>query len=119
MFGDILKKLDRSRDLIFQSANVAHFQESQEARILFTKEMEILLDEKRNQRRIAIMDWLSSEPSFAIQHQELQNTRDMLPQTTRWIFSQPQMLRWLKRIDYTPCIFWLCGIPGAGMSRYN
>ena len=115
MFGDILKKLDRSRDLILQSANVAHFQESQEARIRFTKVMELLLDEKQNQRRIAIMDWLSSEPSSAFQHRELQKIRAMLPQTTRWIFSQPQMLSWFKRNDCTPSIFWLCGIPGAGM----
>ena len=119
MFGDILKKLDRSRDLILQSANVAHFQKSQEARILFTKEMELLLDEKQNQRRIAITDWLSSEPSSAIQQQELRKIRAMLPQTTRWIFSRPQMSDWLKRTDYTPCTFWLCGIPGAGMSFNN
>ncbi|KAH8587440.1 hypothetical protein B0O99DRAFT_747604 [Bisporella sp. PMI_857] len=114
MFGDILKKLDRSRDLVLQSANLAHFQDSQEARIRFSKEMEVLLDEKQNQRRIAIMDWLSAEPGSKIQHQELRKVRAMLPQTTRWIFSQPQMLGWLKRTDYAPCTFWLCGIPGAG-----
>jgi len=119
IFGDILKKLDRSRDLILQSANIAHFQESQEARILFTKEMAVLLDEQHNQRRIAIMDWFSSETNSAIQHQELRKIRAMLPQTTRWIFSQPQMLGWLKHTDYTPCTFWLCGIPGAGMSFNN
>lgn len=119
MFRDILKKLDRSRDLILQSANIAHFQESQEARILFTKEIEVLLDEKRNERRIAIMDWLSSEPSSIVQHRELRKIRAILPQTTRWIFSQPHMLDWLKHTDYTPSTFWLCGIPGAGMLFNN
>ncbi|KAH6670655.1 hypothetical protein B0J14DRAFT_100518 [Halenospora varia] len=114
MFGDILKKLERSRDLILQSASVAHFQESQEARILFTKGMEALLEQRRNQRRMDILEWLSSELNSTIQHRELQKIRAMLPQTTRWIFRQPQMLSWLKRTDYAPCVFWLCGIPGAG-----
>ncbi|KAL5327958.1 hypothetical protein ACEPPN_005664 [Leptodophora sp. 'Broadleaf-Isolate-01'] len=114
MFGDILKKLDRSQDLMLQSANIAHFQESQDARILFTKQMEVLVEAERNGRKRAVIDWLSSNSSSAIQHQELRDMRNMLPQTTRWIFSQPQMLSWLKRTEYTPCTFWLCGIPGAG-----
>ncbi|KUJ21501.1 uncharacterized protein LY89DRAFT_610110, partial [Mollisia scopiformis] len=114
MFRDILTKLDRSQDLILQSANVAHFQESQDARILFTKQMEVLLEAERNQRKKAVIDWLSSDSSSTTQHQELGQIRNMLPQTTRWIFSQPQMLSWLKRTEYTPCTFWLCGIPGAG-----
>jgi len=118
MFGDVLKKLDRSRDLLLQSANLAHFQESQEARILFAKEIEAMLSEKQNQRRLAVVEWLSSEPSSTIQHEEIRKIRDMLPQTTRWIFSQSQMLDWLKRADYTPGTFWLCGIPGAGTRSY-
>ena len=115
MFGDVLKKLERSRDLLLQSANLAHFQESQEARVLFTKEMKVMREEMYNQRRIAIMDWLSCELTSATQHGELQEIRTVLPQTTRWIFSQPRMLDWLRHDDFTPQTFWLCGIPGAGM----
>ncbi|KAH7324015.1 ankyrin repeat-containing domain protein [Rhexocercosporidium sp. MPI-PUGE-AT-0058] len=114
MFGDILKKLDRSQDLMLQSASIAHFQESQDARTLFTQQMKVLLEAERDGRKKAVIDWLSSNSSSAIQHQELKEMRNMLPQTTRWIFSQPQMLSWLKRTEYTPCTFWLCGIPGAG-----
>ncbi|KAL2066161.1 hypothetical protein VTL71DRAFT_2232 [Oculimacula yallundae] len=114
MFADILKRLERSKALVLQSASVAHFQESQDARILFTKEMEVLLEAEQDGRKIAIKDWLSSDSSSMIQHRDLREIRNMLPQTTRWIFSQPQMQSWLKPSEYTPDTFWLCGIPGAG-----
>jgi hypothetical protein len=111
VFEDVLKNLDRSKELLLNSADIAHFQESQEARILFTKEFQVLVDGQRKQRRLEVMESLSTGPDFAILHQELQEIRTGLPGTTRWIFAEPKMMNWLHGSE---CALWVCGIPGAG-----
>jgi hypothetical protein len=113
VFDDILKKLKRSKDLLLQSANLAHFEESQEARIFAAKKFQVLVDDQRRRERLEIMELLSAKQDFGMLHRELQDIRSMLPQTTRWIYKESEMINW---IDGKETIFWLCGLPGAGMS---
>lgn len=118
MFGDVLKNLERSRDLLFQSANVAHFQEAQEARILFSKEFRDRLEREKQEKRLALIDWLSpsDNPNYSVhdQHVELQGRRRQFPLTTQWLFNMGVMRGWMRKSDVSSPIFWLSGIPGAG-----
>ena len=115
MFEDILKKLSRSRELLLQSAHIAHFQESQEARRDISRDFQILLEEQQHTRRLAVMDRLSIESTWKTQHREIRELRLKIPQTTRWIFKEPAMMNWLEGSESASRILWLRGIPGAGM----
>ena len=113
MFGDVLKKLERSKELLLQSANIAHFHEAQEARQLFSMELEALSERTKEDRMLTVVDWLSPV-SCSVDHEELQAKRHEFPQTTRWIFKQSTIREWLQTDDSTKCMLWICGIPGAG-----
>ncbi|KAF4626218.1 hypothetical protein G7Y89_g11943 [Cudoniella acicularis] len=114
MFGDVLKNLDRSRGLLLQSASVAHFQEAQDARILFTQEFQSRQKRDIQEQMLAVVDWLAAEQSSALQHIELQRRRADFPLTAQWPFSIGATKSWMRRNDVSSSIFWLCGIPGAG-----
>jgi hypothetical protein len=72
----------------------------------------MLIDGQRKQRRLEVMESLSTELNLAILHQELQEIRAQLPETTRWIFAERKVMNWLGGKD---CTVWVRGIPGAGM----
>lgn len=114
MFGDVIKKLERSRELLLNSAHIAHFQESQEARLLFTKAFDAELERTKKDRMLTITDWLSPTSCYA-DHEEQQRKRHGFPRTTRWMFSESSMCRWLQQGGSSNCSFWIRGIPGAGM----
>jgi hypothetical protein len=114
MFGDVLKNLERSRGLLLQSASVAHFQEAQDARILFTQEFQSRQNRDTQERMLAVVDWLAAEQSSSLQHIELQRRRADFPLTAQWPFGIGAMRSWMRRNDVSSLIFWLCGIPGAG-----
>jgi hypothetical protein len=118
MFGDVLKNLERSRGLLLQSASVAHFQEAQDARILFTQEFQSRQKRDIQEQMLAVVDWLAAEQSSALQHIELQQRRADFPLTAQWPFSIGAMRSWMRRNDVSSSIFWLCGIPGAGNVLY-
>ena len=114
MFGDVIKKLERSKLLLLQSANVEHFQEAQEARLIFSREIEALAERTKKDRMLTVIDWLSPT-SCCGDHEELQEKRREFPNTTRWIFRESCMHDWLRFDQGAKPMFWLCGIPGAGM----
>lgn len=120
MFGDVIKKLERSRELLLHSANIAHYQEAQahykevqSFRLLFAQEFEAQLERTRNDRKLMVMNWLSST-SCDVDHEELQRKRNEFPDTARWIFKEDSMCRWLQPDGISNPMFWICGIPGAG-----
>lgn len=113
MFGDVIKKLERSKELLLQSANIVHFQEAQDARLLFTREIENQAKKRNNDRTLAVIEWLSPA-SCNIDHEELQSMRREYPSTTRWIFKEPSLCRWFQTKMPATSTFWICGIPGAG-----
>ena len=81
MFGDVIKKLERSKELLLQSANIVHFREAQDARLLFTREFENQEKKRNNDRTLAVIEWLSPV-SCNIDHEELQSMRREYPDTT-------------------------------------
>ena len=115
MFGGVIKNLERSKELLLQSANVAHFQDAQESRLIFSREFEAQLERTKNDRILTVINWLAPI-SCDIDHEELQRKRDEFPNTTRWIFKEPLMSRWLQSHGTFDAMFWIYGIPGAGTS---
>lgn len=116
LFGDVVKKLERSKELLLHSANIAHYQEAQESRLLFAREFEAQQEQKRQDRLLAVMNWLSPPTSCGVEHEELQRRRSDFPDTTRWIFTQKSMRHWLQPDGRSNPMFWICGILGAGTS---
>lgn len=113
MFGDVIKKLERSKELLLDSASIAHYQEAQESRLLFAQEFETQLERTRQDRMLTVIDWLSPT-SCEVDHEELQQKRKEFPDTTSWIFRQDSLRRWLQSDGVSSTMFWICGIPGAG-----
>ena len=113
MFGDVVKKLERSKELLLQSTSLAHFQEAQNNRLLLSKELEEQSDRMKKNRKLTVVEWLS--PIFCRDnHEELQRKRQEYPHTTRWITQEPSLRRWIRPDETTNQIFWVHGIPGAG-----
>lgn len=113
MFGDVIKKLERSKELLLQSSSLAHFQEAQESRLLFSKEFEAQLERTKKDRKLTVIDWLSPISCLG-DHEELHRKRDEFPLTTRWIFQEPSLQCWIRPDKTTKQMFWVHGIPGAG-----
>ena len=113
MFGDVIKKLERSKELLLQSANVAHFHEAQEARLLVSREIEALEERAKKDRMLTVVNWLSPT-SCSGDHEELQGKRLEFPDTAQWILKEPCMRDWLRIDGDAKPMFWICGIPGAG-----
>lgn len=113
LFDDVLRKLGRSKELLFHMASVVGFQEAQESRLLCTKEFEVQAKRDCKHRSLTVMEWLSPE-LCDLQHEEIQEKRLGFPNTTQWIYKTTAMLNWLRRDSTTNPILWLIGIPGAG-----
>lgn len=113
MFGDVIKKLERSKELLLHSANIAHYQEAQEHRLLFAREFEAQVERTRKDRMLTVREWLSPTSSDA-DHEELQQRRKEFPDTTHWIFRQDSIHHWLQPDERSNPMFWIRGIPGAG-----
>jgi hypothetical protein len=117
MFGDVLKNLERSRDLLLQSASIAHFQEAREARVHFTQEFQDRSKREKQEQRLGVIEWLSADHAYRAscdQHEELQQRRKEFPLTTQWLFNISAMKGWMRKSDASNPTFWLSGIPGAG-----
>ena len=118
MFGDVVGKLRRSKELLIQTASVSEFQEAQNARLLITREFEAQRDRDEKEQRLSVVEWLSHVTCHA-QHEELQERRRVFPSTTRWIFDTTATREWFRNDDKSGLILYIYGIPGAGMSRAN
>ncbi|KAI4132225.1 MAG: hypothetical protein LQ347_002654 [Umbilicaria vellea] len=112
MFQDVLENLERSKDLLYRSADIASFREAQESRVLFKQQFDAQERLELNEKKSTALEWLSHE-SCDRSHEELQETRKTFPNTATWVFQEKPLLDWLGgQVRDQP--FWLSGIPGAG-----
>ncbi|KIW74701.1 hypothetical protein Z517_11471 [Fonsecaea pedrosoi CBS 271.37] len=113
MFGDIVTNLERSKELFYSSASIAHYQAAQEARqqieVIFKTQQETARIEKRTY----VHGWLSP-PEHRERHEQLCELRSEYPQTAQWIFEEPCWKNWLNNEEQSGRILWVSGIPGAG-----
>ena len=113
MFGDIVAKLHRSRELLIQSASISEFRNAETARLFTTSKFEAQRERDEKDQRLSVINWLS-HVSCQVQHEELQGRRRMYPKTTRWIFGTPLVCEWFRHDDNRCPILCVYGRPGAG-----
>lgn len=123
MFGEVLKSLDRSKALLMNAASVAHFEDAQQAiedaqqaRRLWKADYEERIERDQKARMFAVVDWLSANKSHTDQQEALQKLRLELPQSGTWIYKLSPFQDWLREDNSMSLVFWLTGIPGAGMN---
>lgn len=116
LYGDVVQNLQRSKELLIQTASVWHFQEAQDARVLITQEFEARNRRDEHYRKSFVIDWLSHVSCHSL-HEELGRERALYQESTRWIFDTPQISEWLRESETNSLILWVYGIPGAGTSR--
>lgn len=112
-FGDVIKNLERSKELLVQSASVSHFQEAQDARLFFIQEFRAQREHERREQTMTTVNWLSSVSSKD-EHDKIQEKRREFPGTTQWVFNTASFCGWLRNDESYSPVFWLHGIPGAG-----
>jgi hypothetical protein len=113
MFDDVFRNIERSKQLLLTSADIAHFQEAQEARLKFQDYTREQRDRAGIERKFRVRSWL--KPHLHItQHHDLCKVRQQYPKTTKWIFQELAWKDWLRRSRDTTRVLWLSGIPGAG-----
>jgi hypothetical protein len=113
MFDDVLRNLERSKQLLLTSADVAHFREAQEARFKFQDYIKEEGNRARRERKSRVRSWLKPHP-HTNQHHDLRQVRQQYPQTAKWIFQELAWKDWLRTSRDTARVLWLSGIPGAG-----
>lgn len=119
LFGDILKNLERSRQLLFTSADVIHFSKAQEARFAFEEEFRRQREADEKQRRLTVLEWLWPTANLRDQHIDLQLRRKLYPGTAQWVFDEHIWKDWLYTYRDTNRLLWISGIPGAGDYPYS
>jgi hypothetical protein len=113
MFDDVFRNIERSKQLLLTSGDIAHFQEAQEARLKFQDYIREQRDRAGIERKFRVRSWL--KPHLHItQHHDLRKVRQHYPKTTKWIFQELAWKDWLRRSRDTTRVLWLSGIPGAG-----
>ena len=113
MFGDVVEKLHRSKELLIQTASVSEFQDAQNARLSIAREFEAQRGRDEKERRLNVIEWLSHVTCHS-QHEELQERRRVFPSTTRWIYDTIATREWFRNGDESGLILYVYGIPGAG-----
>jgi hypothetical protein len=113
MFGDILSNLERSKELLFSTASIAHYQAAHNSRLQIESMFQNQQEMSRLQRRIFVDNWLNPAEHYT-RHEQLCELRAIYPQTARWIFDEPSWKKWLNEEDISRRIFWTSGSPGAG-----
>ena len=113
MFGDVVEKLRRSKELLIQTASGSEFQQAQNARLLITREFEAQRERDGKEQRLSVIEWLSHVTCHS-QHEELQERRRVFPNTTRWLFDTTATRQWFRKDDESGLILYVYGIPGAG-----
>ena len=113
LYGDVVKNLHGSKELLIQAASVQHFQEAQNDRVRISQEFEAQNYRDDRHRKSFVVDWLSPV-SCQNQHTELRREQRLYPESTRWIFSTAQLSEWYRECETSSPILWISGIPGAG-----
>jgi hypothetical protein len=113
MFDDVFSSLEHSKELLYSSASIAHYQATHEARQKTEDIFKIQQATLRKQRRDFVHTWLSPTEHH-VRHEQLCDIRGQYPQTAKWIFEEPRWKSWLINEEATGTMFWASGIPGAG-----
>ncbi|KAI9869154.1 MAG: hypothetical protein M1813_002978 [Trichoglossum hirsutum] len=113
MFKDVLEDLAHSRELLLESADIAHIRAAQDNRHLVKEHFEAQVKKEKMEQRKAVKHWISAI-SCADYHEELQKKRRKFPGTTRWVFKESAIQQWLYESEPPNQPLWLRGIPGAG-----
>ncbi|KAL6721442.1 hypothetical protein ACLMJK_000545 [Lecanora helva] len=113
IYGDVVKNLARSRDLLIQSASVQHFKEAQDARTFMHRDYEEQKYRDEKNKTSFVADWLS-HVSCDEQHQKIRDKIDLYPKSTNWILNQTQVVDWIRGSATINSTLWVSGIPGAG-----
>ena len=112
-FGDVVKNLERSKELLVQSASINQFREAQDTRIILIQGFEARMKHERLEQMTTTINWLSSI-SWNDEHEKIQEKRLEFPGTARWVFDTAPFCDWLRSYESCSPVFWLYGIPGAG-----
>jgi hypothetical protein len=113
MFDDIFSNLEHSKELLYSSASIAHYQAAHEARQRTENMFRIQQETIRIQKKAVVHAWLNPTEHH-VWHERLCDIRDRYPQTTKWIFDEPCWKSWLNTEEKNGRMFWTSGIPGAG-----
>lgn len=113
MFDDIFSNLERSKELVYSSASIAHYQAAQETRHQIEVMFKTQQETARIQRRAVVHAWLNSVEHHEF-HEQLCNLREEYPRTAKWIFDELCWKNWLNNEEDLGRIFWVSGTPGAG-----
>lgn len=116
MFGDVLRNLERSKGLLMDAASLAHFHDAQQERLSWEKDYKERIERDQKSRMHAVVEWLSADKSHISQQEALQKKRLELPQSGTWINKLSPFKEWLREGKSKSLVFWLTGIPGAGMN---
>lgn len=97
------------------AASVAHFRNAQQERLSWEKEYKERMEKDQKSRMRVVVEWLSADRGHTDQHNALQKLRLELPQSGTWINKRSPFKDWLREDNGKSLVFWLTGIPGAGM----
>ncbi|KAF6218628.1 hypothetical protein HO133_005979 [Letharia lupina] len=113
LYGDVVKNLQGSKELLIQTASVWHFREAQDARLRISQEFEAQNYRDDQHRKSFVVDWLS-HVSCQNRHEELRQEQRLYSASTRWVFDTTQLSEWSWGSETSSPVLWISGIPGAG-----
>lgn len=116
MFDDVFSNLERSKELLYSSASIAHYQAAQVARQQIETMFKSQQEAARAQKRDFILGWLNPAEHHEL-HEQLCDLRGEYPQTTKWIYEEPCWKNWLSNEQTSGRVFCISGIPGAGRTH--
>ena len=119
--------MDRSRRLLLDAASVAHFataddarnrlnasiEAQNDARLLLTQSLEAQNESEKARRLEYVQNWLGAT-NCEEYHADLQELRKSFPDTTKWIYGNDIVHRWMYAEPVGCSMLWLSGILGAG-----
>ncbi len=120
LFGDVLKNLERSKQLLLTLADVSHFQEvqhhfleTQQHRLKTQEEYKRDKEVEEKDKTFTVLDWLSPLSQLN-QHNRIKQDREEFPLATQWLLNDPSWRDWIHEEGGDLAIFWVSGIPGSG-----
>ena len=115
-FGEVVAKLENSKKILLDTANVIHMIDTSKQRSLIADRMQAETLEAAQQRIRFVYDWLSAVDCNEV-HDGLRQRRDEYFDTATWIYRNEIFQSWMNKKSGDSPIFWLSGILGAGTRR--
>jgi hypothetical protein len=120
LFNDLISNLERSKQLLYTAANIAHFADCQEQFIqLHGERLKTIEDFRKHQedesrdKVFTVLDWLSPA-NQSNRHDEIHEQNQRFPNTTSWLFDNFVWREWITERQAKSNVLWVTGIPGAG-----